>query len=280
MILEEETFKKFGYHSKELSKKSHKKIIAKCDNCGLIRELNRGDYHNLCHKCACNTKEHIEKLSLYKNLEIKLENQQSIIRTNKDLTSFGYRKSGKANGIQKWIDSEYRKKYEKELEIRNGDKTKIYQKQWRENNEKEILEKNKEWRKTPSGKISKAKHHYKRKQYGFLPLFQITNFKDIKTEWHHIAINRPYVIPVPSEIHRKIGGSKKEHYKGVTFLFYKWLNKNPDVKIIKFQSKDEELLIENIMNDKMNYLETFKNYSDLISWLDSINMNNYQGEKK
>lgn len=137
-------------------------------------------------------------------------------------------------------------------------------------NKEIIAEKTKQWAKSPSGKISKAKHHYKRKKYGFLPLFQIENNGSIKTEWHHISPNLPYVIPVPQEIHRKIGGGKKEHYKGVTFLFYKWLNKNSDIKIIKFRTKDKELLIENIINDRDNYMETFKKYSDLMLWLDSI----------
>ena len=52
MILEEETFKKFGYYSKELSYGSNKKIIAKCDNCGKIRESSKHNYHNLCISCA------------------------------------------------------------------------------------------------------------------------------------------------------------------------------------------------------------------------------------
>lgn len=52
MILEEETFEKFGYHSKDLKRASHKKIVALCDNCNKERELSIRDYRKLCHKCA------------------------------------------------------------------------------------------------------------------------------------------------------------------------------------------------------------------------------------
>ena len=52
MILEEETYKKFGYHSYDLKPKSDKKIIAVCDDCGKMRILKKHDYHALCVSCA------------------------------------------------------------------------------------------------------------------------------------------------------------------------------------------------------------------------------------
>ena len=54
MILEEETFEKFGYYSTDWAPHSKKRIIAKCDDCGKIREMNKGDYSALCKSCVHN----------------------------------------------------------------------------------------------------------------------------------------------------------------------------------------------------------------------------------
>jgi hypothetical protein len=51
MILEEETYKKFGYYPRDSSHGSHKRVLAACDDCGKIREINKGDYRNFCNKC-------------------------------------------------------------------------------------------------------------------------------------------------------------------------------------------------------------------------------------
>jgi len=52
MILEEETFKIFGYYSWNWKSKSNKKIIAKCDGCGKIREVYKYAYRDFCPSCA------------------------------------------------------------------------------------------------------------------------------------------------------------------------------------------------------------------------------------
>lgn len=52
MILEEETFKEFGYRPNELTTGSHKSIIAACDKCGKTRILPMYGYHALCHSCS------------------------------------------------------------------------------------------------------------------------------------------------------------------------------------------------------------------------------------
>lgn len=52
VILEEETHEKFGYYPSDLSRGSHKRILAKCDDCGKIREMNKGDYSALCRSCG------------------------------------------------------------------------------------------------------------------------------------------------------------------------------------------------------------------------------------
>ena len=52
MILEEETYKKFGYYPRDLASKSNKKILAACDGCGKVRELYRSAYCVLCRSCG------------------------------------------------------------------------------------------------------------------------------------------------------------------------------------------------------------------------------------
>jgi G:T-mismatch repair DNA endonuclease (very short patch repair protein) len=52
MILEEETFKKFGYYPCDLTRRSGKRILAACDKCGKIREINKDSYCACCKSCA------------------------------------------------------------------------------------------------------------------------------------------------------------------------------------------------------------------------------------
>ena len=52
MILEEETFKKFGYHTYNLSPQSSKKIVVSCDECGKTREIGKRYYRIHCKSCA------------------------------------------------------------------------------------------------------------------------------------------------------------------------------------------------------------------------------------
>lgn len=63
MILEEETFKRYGYYPNNLSYGSGKRILAKCDICDEIRELPFRDYRKNCLGCALKTKEHGENIS-------------------------------------------------------------------------------------------------------------------------------------------------------------------------------------------------------------------------
>jgi G:T-mismatch repair DNA endonuclease (very short patch repair protein) len=51
VILEEETYEKFGYYPSELSKGSNKRILVKCDRCGGIRENYYYQYRDLCRQC-------------------------------------------------------------------------------------------------------------------------------------------------------------------------------------------------------------------------------------
>ena len=59
MILEEETFKKFGYYPSDLKPKSNKRILVQCDDCGRIREIDRCNYTtSLCQSCTRKGKRH------------------------------------------------------------------------------------------------------------------------------------------------------------------------------------------------------------------------------
>lgn len=51
-ILEEETFKKFGYYASDLTQKSNKKIVVVCDNCDKVREIINYNYRDLCRSCS------------------------------------------------------------------------------------------------------------------------------------------------------------------------------------------------------------------------------------
>ena len=52
MILEEETFEKFGYYPHDLKQQSHKRILVRCDKCGKVRENYMDKYRTLCISCA------------------------------------------------------------------------------------------------------------------------------------------------------------------------------------------------------------------------------------
>lgn len=51
MILEEETYRKFGYYPSDWAPRSHKKILAACDECGKVRVISKGAYRSLCKSC-------------------------------------------------------------------------------------------------------------------------------------------------------------------------------------------------------------------------------------
>ena len=58
MILEEETFKEFGYYPSELTPQSGKWILAACDECGMIRERKRNRCSSLCRSCSHKGEKH------------------------------------------------------------------------------------------------------------------------------------------------------------------------------------------------------------------------------
>ena len=52
MILEKETYEKFGYYPNDLKPKSHKKVITKCDECGILRIASKARCGKFCHSCS------------------------------------------------------------------------------------------------------------------------------------------------------------------------------------------------------------------------------------
>lgn len=52
MILEEETYKEYGYSPSNLSHGSNKQIICACDECGKIRKIQLYQYRSLCKSCS------------------------------------------------------------------------------------------------------------------------------------------------------------------------------------------------------------------------------------
>jgi hypothetical protein len=52
MIDEEATFKKFKYYSSDLKRKSGKRILAACGDCGKVRETSKHLYRPLCMSCV------------------------------------------------------------------------------------------------------------------------------------------------------------------------------------------------------------------------------------
>ena len=52
MILEKETYEKFGYYPGNLKPKSGKKILVACDDCGKIRELRKDHHSDFCRFCV------------------------------------------------------------------------------------------------------------------------------------------------------------------------------------------------------------------------------------
>ena len=52
MILEEETFREFGYYPGDWAPKSAKKILAACDDCGKVRITSKHAYRALCRSCS------------------------------------------------------------------------------------------------------------------------------------------------------------------------------------------------------------------------------------
>lgn len=76
MIDENETFNRFGYRSMDWAAGSCKKVVAVCDGCGEIREIQKRFSAKMCLKCACNTPSRVEMLSRTHSGKIVSEEQK------------------------------------------------------------------------------------------------------------------------------------------------------------------------------------------------------------
>lgn len=81
VILEEETFEKFGYYSGELSRRTTKPILAACDNCGKVRVTSKHDYRLLCRQCATQTEFKMGRIPYNKGLHLSETTKEKIQKT-------------------------------------------------------------------------------------------------------------------------------------------------------------------------------------------------------
>ena len=103
MILEEETFKEFGYYPSDLKLHSKKKILASCDDCGKIREIHKYSYRDFCMSCvhkgeknhnygkhpSKETREKISKVNKGKHLSEETRKRMSDARKGERNPHFG-----------------------------------------------------------------------------------------------------------------------------------------------------------------------------------------------
>ena len=89
MILEKETFEKFGYYPGDLKSKSQKRIIVQCDDCGEIREIGAHQYRPFCRSCAFKgVKNHFYRKKHTKITKQKISNANASIKPeDKDILS-------------------------------------------------------------------------------------------------------------------------------------------------------------------------------------------------
>jgi len=110
----------------------------------------------------------------------------------------------------------------------SSDKGKTIRRKWDQKVYKEnrtyMIEKNKRFYCTESGKELIRKRNSRRKNMGYLSLINNPFPKDIKVEWHHI--NDMFTIPIPIETHKSCyyGSDVELHRKKCNqLIFFKWL---------------------------------------------------------
>ena len=83
VILEEETYKKWGYYPKDLKPGSHKPILVACDKCGKIRQNPKRHYFPFCKSCAPKSKQRP-----YKHPKHTEETKRKISRAHEGLRKY------------------------------------------------------------------------------------------------------------------------------------------------------------------------------------------------
>jgi len=76
MIIEQGTYRWFGYYPKDLKPCSEKKILVFCNECGNIRIISKHGYHDLCSSCVKKEKYPSKKTRLRMSKSRKLRKIQ------------------------------------------------------------------------------------------------------------------------------------------------------------------------------------------------------------
>jgi hypothetical protein len=97
MILEEATFKKFGYYPSALTHGSTKPVIVVCDDCGKVWETSMHHYYALCTSCAQKRKTLSEDHKA--NISAALKGIKRKTRTEDHKANLSAAKKGKFCGI-------------------------------------------------------------------------------------------------------------------------------------------------------------------------------------
>ena len=204
MILEDATFEAFGYYPIGFKPQSNKPFLAACNDCGKIRKTSRNQYRTLCKSCSMKgntnhlgcahtdeskalmsvamtgrelTDEHKANMSAAQIGRKHTEETKALISTS--LTGIIFTDEHKANlsialiGIKKVPFTEEHKANLSAAQI--GEKNHNY---------------------NGGKKLANARHHAKRRQFGFIAL----NSYFEGCEGHHITHN--FVIYVLNGIHQ------------------------------------------------------------------------------
>jgi hypothetical protein len=215
MILEEATFELFGYLSSDLKPKSGKRIVAVCEFCGEFRIKKKSDYHTFCNSCSQrlgekqkgNTHNEGNRLSNEQKAKLSAARKGKYMGEHASQWKGGLRKciclecaktfnvppSGICRGEGKFCSPECSQKW------RVGEKCYNYK---------------------GGKKLAWARGRAKRQKLGYILLTPLKKGE----EGHHIT--NEYVIGIPAEVHKYIGGSRKKHRT----LVLQWLKDNDKKK--------------------------------------------------
>lgn len=202
MILEDATYEAFGYYPHNLPRKGRKSILTACETGGTLRIVSKHAYRTFCKACSSKG-ENFTKESLSKHG----------INGEKN-----YRFNG---GKTKRICSQCGK----EFEVYNS-KSRIGRGVFCS---KKCLSESQKGKGSPNyrgGRIaSNGRSKAERRKLGYTLLISL---KD-REEGHHITDE--YVIGIPADVHKKLGGGKSRRRHRTKVL--QWLKANDKKKYIK-----------------------------------------------